>query len=99
MLELEPASHAMITHVPDYSSVRRTLIDWASTMRHGPMPTHLVLERSPIKLLSQGHPEGRYRPPVKLGMVGLIAVPGAYWMPRTLPEQGKHRPEPTHLLL
>jgi hypothetical protein len=42
------------------------------------MPTHHVLERSSIKLLSDGLSEGRYRPPVKLGTVDLIAVPGAH---------------------
>jgi hypothetical protein len=41
------------------------------------MSTHLVLERSSIKLLSLGLSQGRYRPPVKLGPVDLIAVPGA----------------------
>jgi hypothetical protein len=56
------------------------------------MSTHLVLERSSIKLLSHGLSQGRYRPPVKLGTVDLIAVPGAYWMPRTLPEQGNTGP-------
>jgi hypothetical protein len=47
-------------------------------VRPGPMPTHHVLERSLIKLLSEDLSEGRYRPPVKLGTVDLIAVPGAH---------------------
>lgn len=59
-----------------YSSVRRTLVGSASTMRPGPLPTHHVLERSSIKLLSDGLSEGRYRPPAKLGTIDLIAVPG-----------------------
>jgi hypothetical protein len=76
--ELEPASHAMIIHAPDCSSVRRTLVGWLS--EHGviwPMRTLHVLERSSIKLLSDGLSEGRCRPPVKLGTVDLIAVPEA----------------------
>lgn len=38
-------------------------------MRPGPVPTHHVLERSWIKLLSDVLSEGRYRHPVKLGTV------------------------------
>lgn len=45
-------------------------------MRLGPIPTHLVLERSSVNLLSDGLSEGRYRPPEKLCTVDLIAVPG-----------------------
>jgi hypothetical protein len=41
------------------------------------MRAHHVLERSSIKLLSDGLSEGRCRPPVKLGTVDLIAVPEA----------------------
>jgi hypothetical protein len=67
-------------------------------MRLGPMPTHLVLERLSIKLLSDALWEGRYRPPVKLCTVDLFAVPGAHAMLKTLREQGKHGPKATHLL-
>ena len=56
--------------------VRRTLVGRASTMGPGSMPTHLVLERSSIKLLSHGLSQGRCCPPVKRPG-RLDRVPGA----------------------
>jgi len=65
-----------INHAPKCSSVSRTLVGQAGTMRPGHVSTHLVLERSSIQLLSDGLSQGRYRPPVKLGPVDLIACQG-----------------------